>query len=585
MNQSITPSERFQAAQRALSTFSHDHVELHDYEMSLGADKVLCLKLGYAVVTNKKGDLLAASFCDEVGVLCQCLTQIYKCSPECRLRSFRHMGVEILPLLIQIWTDVYSARTVYLKEHSQSNADGGDIQDRARTRLAFSVIQLLHVFSRLAPAKTVLIRYNSSTFLGKLLKGLLNSLEHQESSAVFWEVLGFVKDLTSRATPADKQAILHLEGATMIKIWHHCCTRINDIHPRIQEWFTAVVWNIVLDPSGCERLLSGIGGDEQGIVVEGLIKALMFHSTHCNTSGLSTKIKRNAISALGNIAADPYNHTILFRNPRIANSLALLPRFVNLVNDDPDSVVRRRAMRTIRCLASSQDAKTKVAVQHENLLPFLVDVIARNVVVDDENDHDMQIQACQTAIALSDDWTPGDRSNLVKALARRIETTTITKLISACCQCLVDCLRRSLCQQMPEVCFTEMFWTRLETAVSTSSQCHGSVSSFLLEMIKREKLIRSLHGAEMEKMPSSLTIPPVINSLTLMLSEPGTARDESRDNALDAIILLVENENNRRPLAENEGLLSGLVSMCLMQPGPSNKSAAKRVILDLVPEI
>jgi hypothetical protein len=582
LNQSIALSERIQAVRRALSTFSHDDVQLHDYEISLGADKVLCLKLGYAVVFGQNGGHTTTAFHDEVTVICQCLVQIYKCSPEYRLRSFRHLGsTEILPLLEQLWKEASHPDDAAGRRQS----DGADIEGRTTSRLALSVLQLLRVFSKLTPAKAVLIRYNQATFLGNLLETVFSWVELQESSdafssPVFWEALGFVRDLTFRVAPADKEMILHLEGAILVKMCHHCCTRIDDLHPRIQEWFTAVVWNLVLGPSICERLVS------QGRVVEGLVRALMFHSAHDKNAGLSTKIKRNAISALGNIVADSCNHTFLFRNAKIANSLALLPRLVNLVNDDCDFVVRRRAMRTIRCLASSKDPKTKSAVQNENLPSFLVEVIARNVSQDDENDYDMQIQACQTAISLSDILTSVDRSNLEKALVRRIETTTLTKLISACCQCLVECSTKSATSLAHELNFTEMFWTRLETAVSTCSESQGSISSLLVQMIKQERLAARPHASsETEHRPSLLIIPPVINSLTIMLSDPDPSRQASRKNALDAITLLVENQDNKRPLAENEGLLSSLVNMCLMQPDPTTKMAAKRVILDLVPEI
>lgn len=557
--------------------------------MSLGADKVLCLKLGYALATKNKGDCIATAFSDEVGLLCRCLVQIYKCSSDHRLRSFRHLGAtEIVPLLIQIWTDV-SQCDVQGRKHS--NSEGDDLQESPTDTLSLSILQLLRVFSKLAPAKTVLIRCGSCTFLGDLLKGVLSWIKSPElsdafsSPGVFWEALGYIKDLTFRVTPAEKESLLSSEGITMKNLLCHCCTIMNDIHPRIQEWFTAVVWNLVLDPFCCESLLSGIGGDQQGGVVEGLLGVLMLHSTNYKKSEQSTKIKRNAISALGNIAADSHNHAILFRNSRIANSLALLPRLVNLVNDDSDSVVRRRAMRTIRCLASSMDPKTKAAVQNESLSSFLVDVIARNVSQDDENDHDMQIQACHTAITLSEQFSPEDRSKFELALIRRIETTTSTKLISACCQCLVGCSRKTRCPSFPHFCFTEMFWKRLETAVSTSFDSHGSVSCLLLELIKQENLARSLSNAGTEKIPSSLAIPPVINSLTVILSEPDSGREDSRNNALDAVVLMVENEKNKRPLADNEGLLSSLVNMCLMHPGLTNKTAAKRVILDLVPEI
>ena len=54
INHAVSPTDRWQSSQMALHAFSHSNVELHDYEMSLGADKALCLKVGYAVVTNSK---------------------------------------------------------------------------------------------------------------------------------------------------------------------------------------------------------------------------------------------------------------------------------------------------------------------------------------------------------------------------------------------------------------------------------------------------------------------------------------------------------------------------------------------------
>jgi hypothetical protein len=360
-----------------------------------------------------------------------------------------------------------------------------------------------------------------------------------------------------------------------------CCKDSTGLHPKMQEWFTAVVWNLALDSTTCDKLVVGFGKEnKKGSIVEGLLQALMHHSVTGKRSGLYMKIKRNAISALGNIVADARNHAILFHDMNTAGSLALIPRLMNLVQDDTDSVVRRRAMRTIRCLASSKESETRAVVEMENFSCFLVNVIGRNVSCDDENDHDMQIQACQTVIALRGSFVPEHWTQLETMLIKRIETTTFAKLIAAASQCLAECKRN--CQSSLSLSsISELFWKRLEIAVSVSSETHEPISNLLLEFAKSEQA--TTHQSRGSTSP--LATPTVVNSLTLLLSESEPNQERSRNAALEVVLILVENELNKKPLAENEGLLSGLVNLCLMQPGPKNKDAAKRVILDLVPEI
>ena len=76
-----------------------------------------------------------------------------------------------------------------------------------------------------------------------------------------------------------------------------------------------------------------------------------------------------------------------------------------------------------------------------------------------------------------------------------------------------------------------------------------------------------------------------MNILTALISDSGPNSDETRNIALEVILILVQDDLNRKPLAENEGLLSGLVNLCLLQPDPKTKYLAKQVILDLVPEL
>ena len=560
--------------QRALLLFSHDIVELHDYEINLGIDNALCLKLGYVVVTTQ-----SIYVSKEIVLICQCLLQVFKCSSAHRLRSFRHVGItELLPLLIQLWTSIIQSK-IEIERQSSEHDEG-----------LISIVRVLRVFSKLIPAKSSLINYLQGAFLGHLLRDMLVWMNEPNSSILYssievlWETLGLVKDLTFRSQTGDKEILLRLEEGILLKIISECCERINTLHPRIQEWCSSVIWNLALDPSIRQNLMFKNAGNENrdgNIILGGLLQVLIHHSSHDRKSGLSLKIKRNAISALGNIVSDPRNHKILFQNAVTASSSTLLPRLIHLVETDSDPVVRRRAMRTIRCLAFSTDSTTKSVVENENLSSFLVNVISRSSLHDDENDHDMLVQACQTVIALGGSIKVEAWSHLEKALVQQIETTTFTKIISAAIQCLIECMRNNPSARSPS---SEMFWKRLEMSVSNSPEAHIHISSLVVMLAKIEKRSEGFAAENIEN-PSILTTTPVVNTVTIMLLESGLSKEDSRNQALEAVLILAENEPNRRPLAENDRLLSGLVSLCLMQPDQKNKDSIKQVILQLVPEI
>ena len=209
LNQSITSSERRQVLQRALRLFSHEVGELHDYETNLGIDKALCLKLGYVVVTTPSGYITK-----EIVLICRCFTEIFKCSSTNRLRSFRQVGItELLPLLIQLWTNIIQSKSAI--ERRSSELDDGLVW----------IVRLLRIFSKLIPAKSYFINYLRGAFLGNLLRDILfwineaNLSNSHSSTEVLWVTLGLVKDLTFRSRTEDKQMLLHLEGEIFFKHW------------------------------------------------------------------------------------------------------------------------------------------------------------------------------------------------------------------------------------------------------------------------------------------------------------------------------------------------------------------------------
>lgn len=512
-------------------------------------------------------------------MICQCLLQIYKCTREHKLQSYRYVGAtELVPLLGQVLKHIL--RTSKKQKNVLMDLD----------EVVHLILRVLRVFSKLVPAKSVLVKCLRSPLLGHLATDALKWVTPPDDSMgsfspnIFWETLGLLKDLTFRSKSNDNEVLLIAEGGVLYRLLTTCCTNAKSINPRLQEWFTAVVWNLALDREICQHLIINASKESAGgRVVQGLLETLMHHSVNGKNSELSTKIKRNASSALGNIVADYRYHGLLLQSTTSANTLALLPTLTKVVEGDSDSVVRRRTMRTIRCLVSSPDPGIKSRVQSENLSEsFLSNIIGRNTSLDDENDHDTQIQACQAVIAMSDSINPSGWSQLEIALVQRIETTTVTKLIAVAGQGLAECIKRN-CSKEPRS-FSEIFWKRLETAVTTDATTHKAISSLYLVLMQSNGRRAEQQGQDYKDVPSFLTIDSTVNAMSSILNKSAPTQGNATETVLQVLAMLVEAPANKKPLAENEELLSSLVNICLVNPG-TTKDCAKRLVLELVPEI
>jgi hypothetical protein len=495
------------------------------------------------------------------------------------LESFRNIGAtELLPMLIQISVRVTRNKAKPYITSQRQERDG-----------MIHIIQIFRLFAKLVPAKSILINGMKIELLGLWIRQILVWKQDPRAPSVFLfeeeliEILGLVKDLTFRSQVHDKETLLQLDRGIMQHLLISCLDMTDSMKSKIQEWITAVLWNFVIDPTTRQQLLFPCR-DQTFLkpIIKGLLQILMHHSVSETSSVLSTNIKRNAVSAIGNIVSDP-RCCKMYTNDN-SDELSLYPTLMKLVTNDNDSIVRRRAMRTIRCLVWIWCGDTTCSVQHPTVpADFLIEIIARDIAVDDDNDLDMQIQAYQTIIALGDSISDDDWSRLEYALVRRVEMTTYPKLIATASRCLLECIKRSA-WKWNSYSFSELFWQRLQMTASTSVSTHGDISYFFIELAKAEERARN-RGDISASIPSVLTCTPVINSLTSLLSDTELCQDQSRENALNVVLTLLASEGNKKPLAENEGLLSGLVNLCLIQPNGKHKESIKGVILDLVPEI
>jgi hypothetical protein len=536
--------------------------------MSLGADKALCLKLGYAVVTNSKPE--------QIVQLCQCLVKVYQCSSECRQESFRQIGAtDLVPVLVQIWKQQVTR---------DDNHDGFEA-------ILVPTLQVLRVFAKLdAHAKSFLIRYEEGALVASFWQMILAFYERGgqsqsscESSPLYSELFSMMKDLTFRCHASDKKYLLKLHGGIMKRVLFVWCGLFIS-STKSAETVTAIIWNLVLDPEICIDLLLYNG--ETSLVIPDLLRRLLCTKTKIQQP--TTKAKRNAISALGNLVSTPQNQLVLFPKEKQQPFFRIIPTLIQLVEEDPDSIIRRRSMRTLRCLASVTTVSSiggKEQLFESDLVKFLVTTIARDGgSQDDENDRDTQMQACQTVGSLLEAFRATDWPRLETALLKRIETTTDAKLTLAACKCLLLCVTENPWRRGPS-CFSDMFWKRIDTVVAVSNETHGCIAKLLLELAREEQTkCSSPTATAVSNRASTLVCVTVVNTLTSLLSELGPDFVESRDDALEVVLILKENESNKRPLAEHEGLLTALVNLCILESGPK-KDLAKQAILELVPEL
>lgn len=566
LDHAVTPAERLTALNQSLRAFSHNNSKLHDYEMSLGVDKSLCSKLGYIASKFPMID-------QEVILICKCLNQVYQCSKEYRKRSFRSIGAsELFPLLARIWNHLLP----YMEREMFQDSETGLAMQQ--------LIQVVRTFAKLDVAIPCLVYFDNGKLLRSIVLGIRTYFDKAlgpNGQVLLNEMLGLIKDLTFRGEALERRELVNFEGGSLFHVIFMCCTRKMTTTAKATEAITAIIWNLAIQENTSDMLLLREGRPTSA-VVDFLLAILTEDIAETNIQDSTTilRTKRNAISAIGNFFAAEKNHKLLCSTGNNKDSRYALHVLLKQVDCDCDSIIRRRAMRAIRCLSQTRDPETRMALKEEAIVSNLVNSISRNISQDDENDRDMQLQAFYAIGNMTDAFTETDWPLVETTILQRIETTTDAKLISGACKSLVECISRSPWKRSSS-CFSEMFWMRLEAAVSASKDCHGSVSMLMLTLAEREKAKRDIAPTR----KSDLVSPVVLQCLTKLLEAAGIECENSRNIALGSIIALAENEANKRCIAENEQLLSGLVSFCLSQPEHSTRQRAKELIIELVPEL
>jgi hypothetical protein len=498
---------------------------MHNCEIDLGAANALCLKLGYILLQKNN----ALEVYTEIEMVCASLQMVYRCSVDRRIHSFRDIGyTELLPLLVQV------LNVTVLQSGSQSHA-------------ILQTLHVLRVFCKLDLAKHHLVHYQS---LWSALVELIWSLEsvgenliEKDADEVQLGVLVVVKDLTFRTSDEDKMAVYGVKGLvpTLLHIG-----RKTSAH-RQREGVAAIWWNLAMS-SNVGREMTG-----HSEVLTSLHGLILPEDT--------VKTRRNAISSVGNLATVADNHERLLSH----QDGILIQRIMTAAHDE-DTDIRRRSMRTLRCLCSGEAAH---ALRRQgNFCDFLASVAQHDL------DRDTRIQAleCMTYVAADREAMTEVGPGITMALIRTIENSNEFRLTATACRSLSLCLSNS---DSTLVGLSASFYSALTTAVAESSDAdsHCNVSSVLLRIAETDGFA--------DKVPTCA----LLNLLSALISQKGPDLEQSRTIAMSAITALADNDGNKRAMAEDEGLLTALVNYAMTTDESKKKDEAKVLILKLIPEL
>lgn len=447
-----------------------------------------------------------------------------------------------------------------------------------------TIVELFRVYAKLDIANQFLVYFDGGNWSTSIILCFRSFFDHDfrsDDGVFLCELLGLIKDLTFRSTVAERLELLCLQKESLLQILFDCCERCDSMTPKMKETITAVMWNFALDSCTRKKLLFR-EGRHSSVILNFLFAVLSETSTktYAKDTTAILRTKRNAISVIGNFFSDNEYHSHLHSVEETQGGSSTLRQLLDQVGADCDAVVRRRAMRALRCLTQSTHPEMRRVIRQEEVILVLVESISRNVSFDDENDRDMQLQAFYAVANITDSFSQKDWPLVETTILQRIVTTTDPKLIHGGCKCLVECFSISPWKRSSS-CFSELFWMRLETAMSAHAECYDPVSRLILVLAKHEHENR--HAASQPAQAGILVSPSVLNCLTMILEAPSHEHEASRSRALDSIMLLIENETNKCCIAKNENLLSGLVNLCLLQPQRLTKQNAKDLILQLVP--
>ncbi|CAB9527591.1 expressed unknown protein [Seminavis robusta] len=663
ISRTVPQAERHQVLESSLQFLSHEDTALHDYEVDMGADRALCLQLGYldmlqtssptnnnnnnnnhtqqSRMNNYNNDTVTDV--SEQILICWCLTRIYQCSREQRLRSFQEIGLsDLVPILTKILKRCISTNSAADNSNNNSWKNHGRALSQHMDMMV-PVLRILRIFAKLdGPVKSDLLRWKNGRLVTVLVDILATHSNNNDSensfdndnnnnhpaallvdnnsnqvrggvedenhfirqSVVAMESFGVLKDLSFRLDNNDKEYMYRFLRNTLIQysLSASCGSNNGDdgtrprvvhasLHGKLLESVAAMLWNFATAPKLSFEMA------QQSILLKSLGLLLQYTGSSSLAAEEVVKIKRNALSAFGNLVAAltrEYRGMVLLTSPTRAadeersNAAAfrsqdwILPTFSRLLRYESDKDIQRRAMRTIRCLAARAWGR-EFLWEGSDVKGCLT------LVLNDSNavfDVSTRIQACETMLNLTEDPHIMEQSSVIfeislsQAIAKLKDQPQLKeqdKLIVASTRALYFCLERRPRGQESFFPRPDAFFASLLACTKVEMEAtHPPIAQLLLKLATTDKVVatqefehnRSPNGGMKTKCPvwqEAVISPPVLDTLTALLIAKGPLFYQSHSLALDVIHHFLQNPSNKKVLAKNAELLSAMVGVLLVR--------------------
>lgn len=415
LNISVSQADRVAAISAACASFDHGVVVMHDDEINAGADVALFKNLALLLLkeerkrnqsiapdeacNNSNNMTIGSGFAEEISQTCEALEMVYRCSPERVLDSFKRLGSEILPLLIQFVDTEINRRqeTNNAKERNDTHIKTNhnmSLPDVCLSDTNNAAVPSL-VADQITDAEDLTLR-KCTKILGHFARvgaltqplashpGLLPTLNRVVDCRV-----GLIPNearlnslwvIANLACNAENMVMMVCQNGLLQTLVNCALLPTEEEEEKIDDISHFV--NLLRSKSTSVRAILNLSWSPENKVpmsdhpnlVQTLMKTIVYRTSSWEgrgrgVSAMLLQSRRHAAGALRNLAAAPKRNKIHLC--ALENGL-LLERLADVAKFDTDSDVRERALATLHNLACADTAT--MFVERSNILHTLADM-------------------------------------------------------------------------------------------------------------------------------------------------------------------------------------------------------------------
>lgn len=497
---------------QAQTIFDHKIEALHDIEVKEGIVSSLCLQLGYVLDKGKNN-------IPEVVSIFSLLALVYQCSDKEKARSFLENGEDLFRLIAYAFDCVRD--TQYFDW------------------CTYHVMRVMRCLSRTKVASLSMVGKEEMLNIIRII-----ILDSESNLGAKLDAVATLKNITYYAEN-DRLKILHHPGLMDALI--RLCTVHGDEMGK--EFASAVIRNLAMAPN------TKIPMVEHSCLLDVLVEL---------TDDPDLKTRRNAISAIGSLAiADENSLAFVTHGEGI-----ILQIMQKLVEEEEDSIIRRRAARALRCFGRKETVE--MIVDCRNIVDSLCNVAMKDTSIEAQIE---AIEALACYISHAHEMKP-----YYKKMLDAMVNIANSSPPASCIETLIKTLNTLSCferHRKPMTDHAELIKTisKMTKSQKTSITCLEQASSAFYNLSCDEEARETMMNTDLLKLLVS------IGSNDL---EEGSL---CKNYAVRALVNLGSAESNRECMAQEDGLLKCLIQFASVSQDSATKDEVKSTIIKLIPAL